>query len=119
MIDLNGSTKLLRQPFDKLFPCFSNSSIVCQIGLQTIALDKIGIIAFTVYMLFNGILAQQKNIGGPSYSVLTSVWYIQDLAYGRTTLYGYAAAVSYVLFICILFFTGNIYIFTRKKKEVL
>ena len=53
MIDINGSTKLLRQPFDKHFPCFSNSSIVSQIGLQTIALDKIGIIALTVYMLFN------------------------------------------------------------------
>ena len=53
MIDINGSTKLLRQPFDKHFPCFSNSSIVSQIGLQTIALEKIGIIALTVYMLFN------------------------------------------------------------------
>lgn len=55
--------------------------------------------------------------GAPDYSLLTIVWNIYDTAFGGTTRYGYAAAISYSLFMLISILTLLMYkLFYRKES---
>jgi len=60
--------------------------------------------------------ANYKPAGGPERAVLTPLWYIYDTAFGSNMAYGYASALSYILFI--LIFAATLFVYkTMGRKE--
>lgn len=58
-------------------------------------------------MLFGGGLAGGAGsvVGGPERSALTTIWYFYDTAFSSSAKLGYGAAITYTLFVIILFFS--------------
>jgi cellobiose transport system permease protein len=59
-------------------------------------------------ILFGGNVLGPTSAGGPDRSVLTGVWYLYDVAFGRisgTPRFGLGSAVAYGLFVIIAFFS--------------
>ena len=55
-------------------------------------------------LLFSGWTVSAR-VGGPSRSALTTIWYMYDTAFHTKMDYGYAAAISYSLFLVIMIFS--------------
>jgi multiple sugar transport system permease protein/cellobiose transport system permease protein len=59
-----------------------------------------------------------RTVGGPDRACLTTVWYFFDTAFRSTSKLGMGAAISYGLFLFILFFSIlGVKIFKRKEEE--
>ncbi len=71
-------------------------------------------------ILFGGNVLGPTSAGGPDRSVLTGVWYLYDVAFGRvsgTPRFGLGAAVAYGLFVIIALFSILSFLLTREKKD--
>lgn len=55
--------------------------------------------------LYSGWAASSKSVGGPNNAVLTILWKFYDNSFGSSTRMGYGAAIAYLLFVVIGFFT--------------
>ena len=93
---IDGAGKL--QSFFKItIPLLKNTSIFLALtsvigGLQLF--DE-------PYQLFTGWGGGSANVGGPGYSVLTSIWKFYDDSFKSNSMLGYGAAVSFALFLLI------------------
>ncbi len=66
--------------------------------------------------LYSGWAASSKSVGGPNNAVLTILWKFYDNSFGSSTRMGYGAAIAYLLFVVIGFFTLLSY-YLRSRED--
>ena len=69
-------------------------------------------------LLFSGWAVGSARIGGPSRCAMTTIWYMYDTAFHTKMEYGYAAAISYSLFLVIMIFSIFSYRIQRANTEL-
>ena len=69
------------------------------------------------YQLFAGWGSGAVNVGGPSYSVLTTIWKFFDDSFKSNSMLGYGAAVSFSLFV-LIFIVSMLQLKMTDRKEI-